>query len=108
MLRFNRAIDKGCCAMIHESEGINTVLAVTQDLRPATVNIIYVMKQTEHKCEFQPIPLADIDTVPICEDLNDFEPIELKLASGTDWNPIWDQLVRKYHLMNCCLLFAVR
>jgi hypothetical protein len=58
----NRAIDKGCGSMIRESEGINTVLAVMQDLRTATGNIIYAMKQTEHKYEFQPKTLADIDT----------------------------------------------
>ena len=74
MLRFNRAIDKGCGLMIRESEGTNTVLAVTQGLRPATGNIIYSMKQTEPKYEFQPKTLADIDTVAICGDLNDFEP----------------------------------
>jgi SRSO17 transposase len=99
MLRFNRAIDKGCGSMIRESEGINTVLAVTQDLRSATGNIIYAMKQTEHKWEFQPKILTDIDTVPICGDLNEFDPVELKLASGSDWEPLWDQLVNKHHYL---------
>jgi hypothetical protein len=60
MLRFNWAVDKGCGSMIRESEGINTVLAVTQDLRPATDNIVYAMKQTEPKCELQIKTLADI------------------------------------------------
>ncbi len=32
-------------------------------------------------------------------DLNDFDPVAVELVSGSDWESVWDELVKKYHYL---------
>jgi len=101
MMQFNRAIDSGHGLKICEAEGIKADLAATEELRPVTTTskTIYTMKPTEHKNGLQQKNLADLDKVPICGKLNDFAPVELELVSGSDWEPLWDHLVKSHHYL---------
>ncbi len=40
-----------------------------------------------------------IDRTPMTGDLKDFDPVAIELVSGTDWERLWDELVKKYHYL---------
>nr|WP_188633301.1 IS701 family transposase [Lentibacillus kapialis] len=40
-----------------------------------------------------------IDTTPIQGTLQDLQPLQLVMVYKTDWEPVWDQLVRDYHYL---------
>jgi hypothetical protein len=100
ILQFNRAINRGYGSKIYESEGLKAVLAAAKGLRPATTrNTIYTMEQSKHKSDLLQRALVNIDTVPIRGKLSDFMPATVELVSGSDWEPLWDQLVRRHHYL---------
>ena len=41
-----------------------------------------------------------IDKTLISGKLKDFAPIAVQAVSGSDWEPLWDQLVRNYHYLS--------
>jgi SRSO17 transposase len=43
---------------------------------------------------------ASIDTIPLIGELSDFTPIVVEIVSGTLWEPLWDQLVERYHYLS--------
>jgi SRSO17 transposase len=43
---------------------------------------------------------AYIDTTPLIGELSDFAPIVIEMISGSAWEPLWDQLVEKYHYLS--------
>jgi SRSO17 transposase len=100
MLQFNRAIDRGYGSKIYESNGFKAVLAVTGALRPVkTRNTIYPMEPAKHKSDLLQKALANIDTASISGKLSDFIPVEVELVSGSDCEPLWDQLVKRHHYL---------
>jgi SRSO17 transposase len=100
MLQFNRAIDRGYGLKIYKSDGFKAVFAAAEDLRPGTTgNTIYTMEQRKHKSDSLQKALAKTDTVPICGKLSDFAPVAVELVSGSDWEPLWDQLVKRHHYL---------
>jgi SRSO17 transposase len=40
--------------------------------------------------------------------LKSFRPVTLELVSGSDWEPVWDHLVKKYHYLGYRRLFGHR
>jgi len=44
---------------------------------------------------------GSIDRSPIKGDLNDVGPIVVELVSGSDWERVWDDLVKRYHYLGC-------
>jgi SRSO17 transposase len=52
--------------------------------------------------------LFDVDTDPMVGPLAAFLPVSLQLASHTAQEPMWDQLVRRYHYLGCRKLLGRR
>ena len=99
MLQFNRATYRGHGLKMCMS-GFKSVFAATDDLRPVkTCNTMYTMEQPEHKSYLLQKALANMDTVPISGKLSDFAPVKVELVSGSDWEPLWDQLVKRHHYL---------
>jgi SRSO17 transposase len=57
------------------------------------------MEQPNHNRDFIPKTSANIDTDPISGTLRDFAPVEIELISGSDWEPLWNQLVNGLHYL---------
>ncbi|RLB79070.1 MAG: hypothetical protein DRH24_13475, partial [Deltaproteobacteria bacterium] len=101
MLQFNRAIYRNHGLKVCTSGGFKAVFAAAGDLRAVkTGNTIYTMEQPEHKSNLLQNVLANIDTVPISGKLSDFAPVKVELVSGSDWEPLWDQLVKRHHYLS--------
>jgi SRSO17 transposase len=100
MVKMNRAINGGYGLKSHLSDSLKAVLAATDGLRPVTIeNTIYSMQLSKHKSDFIPKVSALIDTDPIAGKLGDFGPVAIELVSGSQWEPLWDQLVNSYHYL---------
>ena len=109
MLQFNRAIYQGHGLKMCTSFGFKAGFAAVDGLRPVkTGNTMYTMEQPKHKSNLLQKALANIDTVPISGKLTDFTPVKVELISGSDWEPLWDQLVKRHHYLGYQKLLGYR
>ena len=53
----------------------------------------------KHKNNLISEATIDIDVTPISGKLSDFYPVRMELVSGSQWEPLWDQLVESYHYL---------
>ena len=99
ILQFNRAIDRGYGLMFDDLPGEKAVVAGAGGICPVTGDTLYAMKRAKlnHNCMIQRSDA--IDRAVMTGDLNDFDPISIQLVSGSDLEPLWDQLVKKYHYL---------
>lgn len=92
MLQSNRAIDRGDGLMFDYFPGEKAIVAGAGGICPPDENTFYAMKRPKLKSDA-------IDKTLITGDLNDFDPVCVELVAGSDWEPVWDQLVRNYHYL---------
>ncbi len=95
----NRAIDRGYSFIFHRSAGIEPCFASHGIVRPITYNTIYTMDRSKFKYDFTSKSTTDVNTEPISGNLNNLPPVAVKLISGSDLEPLWDQLVSSYHYL---------
>jgi len=57
------------------------------------------MGLSNYKNEMISNPLAEIDTDLISGTLSDFAPVEIAMISGSNWEPVWNQLVNRHHYL---------
>jgi hypothetical protein len=99
MLQSNRAIDRGDGLMFDYFPGEKAIVAGAGGICPPAENIFYVMKRPKLKCHCMTQHSDAIDKTLVTGDLNDFDPVCVELVTGSDWEPVWDQLVRNYHYL---------
>jgi SRSO17 transposase len=100
MVPCNRAIYRGHGLKLQATGGFEAVLTAADGLRPVTTDDgIYSMRRPEHKSDLMPVATMDIDTTPISGKLSDFPPVRVELASGSEWEPLWDRLVERHHYL---------
>jgi SRSO17 transposase len=69
-------------------------------LRPVITDIFNgTMQQYKLKCKIVPAFSTQIQADPIVGQLSNLPPVSVKLISGTELEPLWDQLVRCYHYL---------
>ena len=69
-------------------------------LRPVIIDIYYdTMRRTRLKCKIAPDFSTEIQTTPITDQLSNLPPVSVRLMSGSELEPLWDQLVRCYHYL---------
>jgi SRSO17 transposase len=83
--------------MFDNFSAAKTLLAVVGGICPEHVSTFYTMKRSEINQHF--MPEDPYRKTQITGRLKDFSPISLDLVSGTDWELVWDQLVRDYHYL---------
>jgi len=99
MLQFNRAIDRGYGIMFDCFPGDKSVVAGAGGICPVAGHTYYAMKRAKLNQTETPHRSDSIDRTLITGDLNDFDPISVELVSGSDWERVWDELVKKYHYL---------
>ena len=99
MMQINRAIDRGYSTEICASAGFEATFAGAGSVRPVTDHTSCFMKRTDFTYNFIVKTSADIDTEPMTGKLGDFPPVTVELISGSDLEPVWDQLVSRYHYL---------
>jgi SRSO17 transposase len=99
MIQIHRVIDRVYGSEIFEIADFEAVFAGTDILCPVTHNTFYSMQRTNFKYEFVSKSVTIIDIEPITGKLRDFVPVTVDLISGSDLEPLWDQLVSSYHYL---------
>lgn len=97
-MQFNRAIDRGDGLEIGVPAGFKAVLAGTGIIRPEN-DVFYSMERSKLKFNFMLKPSTVIDYEPISGELTSFPPVDVKMVSSSDLEPLWDHLVRSYHYL---------
>jgi len=95
----NRAIDKGQGLMLDNIPGAEIIFAVTGSLRSVNENTFYAMEQSKVNQDRETQNPIAIDKTLMEGDVSDFDPVTVKLISGSVFEPLWDQLVRNYHYL---------
>jgi SRSO17 transposase len=99
MLQFNRAIDSGYGFMFDNFPGEKSLVAGVGGVCPVNVNTFYATKGSEINPHCMAEHSHTFGKAPLTGELKDFAPITMQLVSGTDWEPVWDELVRDYHYL---------
>ena len=100
MVHFNRAIDMGYGLMLDNFPGEKNILAGTGGICSENEHTFYTMKRPKINCHCLGKQSHAIDKTLISGKLKDFAPIAVQAVSGSDWEPLWDQLVRNYHYLS--------
>jgi SRSO17 transposase len=79
--------------------GEETIVAGGGGICPEAGNTCYAMKHAELNYHCMNQHSHAVDKRLMAGELNDFAPIFVELASGSDREPLWDQLVRDYHYL---------
>lgn len=99
MVQFNRAIDRGYGIMFDCFPGEKSVTAGAGGICPVFGYTCYAMKRAKLNQTDTTQHSDSIDRSPITADLNDVDPIAVELISGSDWERVWDDLVKEYHYL---------
>ena len=98
MFQPNRAIDRGYGIIFDCIPGEKSVAAGAGGICPVAGDTFYAMKRPKlNDCMTQ--SSDSIDRALMTGDLNDFDPVAVELVSGSDWERLWDELVKKYHYL---------
>ena len=97
MVHFDRAIDSGYGLMFDILFTAKLLFAGVGGICPENVSAFYTIKRSE--INRYSMPEDPYMKSRITGELKDFSPIKLDLVSGTDWELVWDQLVRDYHYL---------
>jgi len=96
MVNINRAIDRGIDSRDIGMLSDKAAFCSTELLRAAHSEALSTtMQQAKTIDEYS----AQIKAEPITDKLNNLPPVSVKLISESDWEPLWDQLVRSYHYL---------
>jgi len=98
ILQFNRAINRDLTLTYAASN--DRILSGTGGVRPVMGDAVYSMERSGLKDNLAMATAPVIDDTPIEGELSDFEPVKVELASGSDLEPLWDQLVRDHHYLS--------
>lgn len=98
MLHFNRAINRGLAHAF--AAGNDRVSVGTRVVRSVNEDAVYSMKQDGLKRRSAAIGANVMDDAPIEGELGDFDPVRVEMISGSDLEPLWDQLVRDHHYLS--------
>ena len=79
--------------------GEKSIVAGAAGICPVAGDTFYAMKRPKLNHNDMTQTSAFIDRALMSGDLNDFDPIAVELVSGSDLEPLWDQLVRDYHYL---------
>lgn len=94
-MQFNRAICRGDGTEF----GIAAAgLAGTVVVRPKT-NALYPMERSKLKPNISQHFRTGIDSEPISGELNSFPAVDIEMVGGSDFEPIWDSVVRNHHYL---------
>jgi len=95
----NRAIDRGNGLMNYRSAGMVSGFAGYDIVRSINNSTYCYMQRSKFKNDFTQKSLSIIDTEPISRNLKDLPSVKVELVSGSDLEPLWDQLVSSYHYL---------
>jgi hypothetical protein len=79
--------------------GEKSIVAGAAGICPVAGDTFYAMKRPKLNHNDMTQTSAFIDRALMSGDLNDFDPIAVELVSGSDLEPLWDQLIRNYHYL---------
>lgn len=99
MVRSNRAIDRGYGFIFDSFPGEEAIVAGGGGICPGAGTTCYAIKRSKLKYHFMNQHSHAVDKRLIAGNLNDFDPIAMELASRSDLEPLWDQLVGDYHYL---------
>jgi len=100
IVQINRAIDRGIDSLDIELMSQKTAFCSPDILRPVNLEVLYAtMRRPKFKCKTGPDFSTEIETKPIADQLSNLPPVSIKLISGSEQEPLWDQLVRTYHYL---------
>jgi len=101
MVQINRAIDRGNGALDIDLPMPKAAFIGPNLLRPVDIDIAYTaMRRTSNRHKIVPDLPTEIQTKPIADQLGKLPPVSIKLISGSEQEPLWDQLVRAYHYLS--------
>lgn len=100
MVQINRAIDRGIDSLDIELASKKAAIRSPDILRPVITDIFYgTMRRNKLKNKIIPEFSTEIHAKPIVDQLSNLAPVSIKLISGSELEPQWDQLVRRYHYL---------
>ena len=100
MVEINRAIDRGIDSLDIEILSDKAAFCSTDLLRPVTTEVLFTtMQQTKNNSKITADYLTPIKAKPITDQLHNLSAVSVKLISGSDYEPVWDQLVSYYHYL---------
>ena len=100
MVETNRANDRGIGSLDKEILSDNAAFCSTDLLRPFDTEVLSTtMQQTKINNKIIADYSAPIKAKPIIDQLHNLSAVSLKLISGSELEPLWDQLVRTYHYL---------
>ena len=85
--------------MLANFPGEKDMLAGTGGICPSNEHTFYAMKRPKINCHCMVEYPDAIDKTLITGDLKDFERISVQVVSGSNWEGLWDELVRNYHYL---------
>jgi SRSO17 transposase len=101
MLQINRAIDRGNGALEIELPILKAAFCSPGLLRPVNLKTPYItMGRIRNRHKIVPDFPTEIQTKPIADQLGKLPRVSLKLISGSEQEPLWDQLVRTHHYLS--------
>ena len=100
MVEINRAIDRGIDSLDMEILSDKAAFCSTDLLRPFDTQVLSTtMQQTKINSKVTADHSAPFKAKPITDQLHNLSAVSVKLISGSDFEPLWDQLVRYYHYL---------
>jgi len=99
-VHINRAIDRGNGVLNIELPRLKVGFCSPGPLRPMNLKTPYTtMRRTGNRHTILTDFTPKIQTRPIADQLSNLPPVSIKLISGSEQEPIWDQLVRTHHYL---------
>ena len=101
MVQMNRAIDRGVDSLDIKYQSQKAAFGSPGILRPVISKTHYdTMQRNKFKRKIVPEVSVEIPTKPIADQLSNLPPVSIKLISGSELEPLWDQLVRTHHYLS--------
>ena len=99
MLPINRTIKRSYGVAHCSFVGLKAVFAAAVELRFTVNNTIAIMQPAQKQNYILPPFPPAFNTNTIAGNMKDFFPTKVVPVSGSDWEPLWDQWVRKHHYL---------
>ena len=101
MVHINRAIDRGNGLLDIELASHKAAFCSPNILRLVNLEIPYTtMRRNKNRYKFELEFPTQIQTKPIADQLSNLPPVSIRLISGSEQDPLWDQLVRTHHYLS--------
>jgi len=100
MVEINRTLDRGIGSLDIQILSDKAAFCSTDLLRPFNTEVLSTtMQQTIINNKIIADYSAPIKAKPITDQLHNLSAVSVKLISGSDLEPVWDQLVSSYHYL---------